>query len=219
MELIPMDTPERMSAVTRRMKEHYGDIDERPQGPRDPFRTLIGCVLSHRTRDENSTRAARNLFEAVEGPEDILAMDRGALKEKIRCSGFYNQKARSIVAISRSLIEDFGGEVPDERTSLMGLPGVGPKTADIVLSHAFQKPAIAVDVHVSRVARRLELAQDDAHPEQVKEALERLVPPSEYRFVDNAFVRHGKKYCRKSNPKCMECFLSELCTHPDSKSE
>jgi endonuclease-3 len=214
-----MDTSERMSAITRLMRKHYGDIDELPQEQRDPFRILIGCVLSHRTRDENSTRAARNLFETVKGPEDILAMDRDALKERIRCSGFYNQKARSIVAISRCLIEDFGGEVPDERTSLMELPGVGPKTADIVLSHAFQKPAIAVDVHVSRVARRLGLAQENTGPEQVKEALERLVPPSEYRFVDNAFVRHGKKYCRKSNPKCMECFLRELCTNPDSKSE
>jgi endonuclease-3 len=214
-----MDVAERMSDVTRLMREHYGDIDERPQEPRDPFRTLIGCVLSHRTRDENSSRAARNLFEAVEGPEDILSMDEGALKERIRCSGFFNQKAKSIVAISRCLIEDFGGEVPDERAALMALPGVGPKTADIVLSHAFQKPAIAVDVHVSRVARRLGLAQEDSGPEQVKEALERLVHPSEYRFVDNSFVRHGKKYCRNSNPKCTECFLSELCAHPGSKSE
>ena len=214
-----MNISERMSSVTSLIREHYGDIDKSPQEPRNPFRTLIGCVLSHRTRDENSSRAARNLFEAVEGPEDILAMAEGVLKERIRCSGFFNQKARSIVAISRRLIEDFGGEVPDERAALISLPGVGPKTADIVLSHAFQRPAIAVDVHVSRVARRLGLAQEDAGPEQVKEALEHLVPPSEYRFVDNAFVRHGKKYCRNSNPRCTECFLSELCAYPGSKSE
>jgi endonuclease-3 len=96
---------------------------------------------------------------------------------------------------------------------------VGPKTADIVLSHAFQKPAIAVDVHVSRVARRLGLAQSDVGPEQVKKTLERLVSPAAYRFVDNTFVIHGKKHCRKSNPKCRKCFLSELCTHLGSKSE
>jgi endonuclease-3 len=218
-ELITMDTSERMSAIISLMKEHYGDNDARHHGPRDAFKTLIECVLSHRTRDINSRRAARNLFEVVKGPEDILAMDKDALKERIRCSGFYNQKVRSIVAISRSLIEDFRGEVPDERAALMGLPGVGPKTADIVLSHAFQKPAIAVDVHVSRVARRLGLTQSDAGPEQVKETLERLVPPAAYRFVDNTFVIHGKEHCRKSNHKCWKCFLSELCTHLGSKSE
>ena len=166
-----MGKAERMTAITRLMREHYGEIDEGPRKPRDPYRTLIGCVLSHRTRDENSRRAARNLFAEIEGPLDILAMNQDTLKELIRCSGFYNQKARNIVAISRVLVNDFGGMVPDDRETLMGLPGVGPKTADIVLSYAFGKPAIAVDVHVSRVARRLGLAPADAGSERVKEAL------------------------------------------------
>jgi endonuclease-3 len=207
-----------MTVITSLMREHYGDIDERPREPRDPYRTLIGCVLSHRTRDENSSRAARNLFEEIEGPLDLLAMNQETLKELIRCSGFYNQKSRNIVAISRTLVEDFSGRVPDDRATLMGLPGVGPKTADIVLSYAFGRPAIAVDVHLSRVARRLGLAPDDAGPERVKEALESLVPPDSYRFVDNAFVRHGKEYCRNSNPQCSGCFLSELCTYPGPQS-
>ena len=207
-----------MTAITCLMREQYGDIDERPREPRDPYRTLIGCVLSHRTRDANSSRAARNLFAEIEGPLDLLAMNQDTLKELIRCSGFYNQKSRNIVAISQVLIDDFGGRVPDDRATLMGLPGVGPKTADIVLSYAFGRPAIAVDVHVSRVARRLGLAPDDAGPERVKEALESLVPPDSYRFVDNAFVRHGKEYCRNINPRCGGCFLSELCAYPSSQS-
>jgi len=214
-----METSERMTAITRLMGEHYGDVDERPRGPRDPYRTLIGCVLSHRTRDENSSRAARNLFEEIEGPLDILAMNKDALKELIRCSGFFNQKARRIVAISRVLVDDFGGVVPYDRETLMGLPGVGPKTADIVLSYAYEKPAIAVDVHVSRVARRLGLAPGDAGPERVKKVLESLVPPDSYRFVDHAFVRHGKEYCRNSKPRCGGCFLSELCEYPGSQSQ
>ena len=213
-----MDTPERMTAITRLMREHYGDIEERPQEPRDPYRTLIGCVLSHRTRDENSSRAALNLFAEIEVPLDLLAMNQDTLKALIRCSGFYNQKARSIIAISRVLVDDFEGRVPDDRSTLMGLPGVGPKTADIVLSYAFGKPAIAVDVHVSRVARRLGLAPDDAVPERVKESMESLVPPDSYRFVDNPFVKHGKEYCRNSNPRCSGCFLNELCTYPGSQS-
>ena len=213
-----MEPPERIKAITRLMREHYGDIDEGPREPRDPYRTLIGCVLSHRTRDENSSRASRNLFEEIEGPLDLLAMDQDTLKELIRCSGFYNQKARNIIAISQVLVDDFGGIVPEDRGTLMGLPGVGPKTADIVLSYAFGKPAIAVDVHVSRVARRLGLALGDAGPERVKEALESLVPPDLYGFVDNAFVRQGKEYCRNSDPRCIGCFLHLLCTYPGSKS-
>ncbi len=150
------------------------------------------------------------------GEHNRVRQDR--LKELIRCSGFYNQKARNIIAISQVLVDDFGGMVPDDRATLMGLPGVGPKTADIVLSYAFGKPAIAVDVHVSRVARRLGLAPVDAGPEPVKETLESLVPPDSYRFVDNAFVRHGKEFCRNSNPRCSGCFLSELCAYPGSQS-
>lgn len=213
-----MEPAMRMTAITRLMREHYGDIDERPREPRDPYRTLIGCVLSHRTREANSSRAARNLFEEIMDPLDLLAMNPDTLKELIRCSGFYNQKARSIIAISQVLIDEFDGIVPDDRETLMGLPGVGPKTADIVLSYAFGKPAIAVDVHVSRVARRLGLAPYDVGPERVKEALESLVPPDSYRFVDNAFVRHGKEYCRSGNPRCIRCFLSEHCTYPGSQS-
>jgi endonuclease-3 len=109
-----METPQRMMVITRLMSEHYRDIDERPPEPRDPYRTLIGCVLSHRTRDENSSRAARNLFAEIEGPLDLLIINPDTLKELIRCSGFFNQKARSIVAISRVLVDDFGGMVPDD---------------------------------------------------------------------------------------------------------
>ena len=214
-----MGTPKQMMTITRLMREHYGDIDERPREPQDPYRTLISGVLSHRTRDENSSRAARNLFAEIEGPLGLLAMNQDTLRTLIRCSGFYNQKARSIVAISRVLVDDFDGIVPEDRATLMRLPGVGPKTADIVLSYAFGKPAIAVDVHVSRVARRLGLVPDDAGPERVKEALESLVLPDSYRYLDNVFVRHGKEYCRNSNPRCSGCFLNELCTYPGSQSQ
>ena len=214
-----MEKRESMTAIIHLMREHYRDIDVRPRDPRDPYKSLISCVLSHRTRDDNSSRAARNLFAEIEGPLDLLAMDQDRLKELIRCSGFYNQKARNLIAISQVLVDDFGGMVPDDRATLMGLPGVGPKTADIVLSYAFEKPAIAVDVHVSRVARRLGLAPDDGGPKCVKESLESLMPPDSYRFADHAFVRHGKEFCRNSNPRCTECFLSKLCSYPSSQSQ
>ena len=204
---------ERMQAILDLIEERYGKEDASNQGLIDPFRTLIGCVLSHRTRDENSSRAAQNLFEDIEGPVDILRMAPEKLKTRIRCSGFYNQKARTIRAICRTLVEEHGGVVPSDRDALIDLHGVGPKTADIVLSHAFASPAIAVDVHVATVARRLGLVESDASPERVKEVLERLVPPAEYRFVDNAFVRHGKEFCRTRTPRCSDCFINSMCEY------
>ncbi len=214
-----MEKQESMTAISNLMREHYGDLDVGPERLLDPYRTLINCVLSHRTRDENSSRASRNLFSEIDGPLDLLDMDHAKLKDLIHCSGFYNQKARNIIAISHVLVDDYGGMVPNDRDTLIGLPGVGPKTADIVLSYAFGKPVIAIDVHVSRVARRLGLAPDDGGPKCVKESLESLMPPDSYRFADHAFVRHGKEFCRNSNPRCTECFLSKLCSHPSSQSQ
>jgi len=204
----------KMQLIIGLMEDHYGREYEIPDGNRDPFRTLIGCVLSHRTRDANARRAAEALFIDVEGPDDILGLQPEELKSRIRCSGFYNQKAKNITAICEALKADFGGAVPDDRSKLMNLPGVGPKTADIVLSHAFDRPAIAVDVHVATVARRLGLVDQKAKADAVKETLEVLVLPERFRFVDHAFVRHGKEYCRSRNPRCEACFLSAICEHP-----
>ena len=206
-----MNPEERMA----RAMQLLGDIREVDDtGHRDPFRTLIGCVLSHRTRDANTARASQALFEKVSDPKDVLSMDAEELRSVIRCSGFYNQKARNIRAICQALLDEHGSRVPGDREALMSLPGVGPKTADIVLSHAFNRPAIAVDVHVARVARRLGLADRDSGPEEVKAALEALVPPTLYRAVDDAFVRHGKEYCRASKPRCIECPLMSVCANP-----
>ena len=205
---------EKMRVILGLMERRYGSGITGREGLQDPFRTLISCVLSHRTRDENSGKAARNLFEAVESPGDILRMAPEELKRRIRCSGFYNRKARNIRAICLALAEDFEGVVPRNRDSLLGLPGVGPKTADIVLSHAFGCPAITVDVHVATVAKRLDLVDQDANPEQVKETLEGLIPPERYWMVDNAFVKHGKEFCRTWNPKCSDCFIKCMCDYP-----
>jgi len=209
----------RMLRIIELMEEHYGEGDDLEVGGDDPFRTLMECVLSHRTRDENAARAARSLLEGVEGPADILRLKPEELKERIHCSGFYNQKAKNILGICRALEEDFDGAVPDDRSKLMGLPGVGPKTADIVLSHAFDRPAIVVDIHVATVAKRLGLVGDEADPSQIKQELEELVPPRMYRFVDHAFVRHGKEYCRTRNPRCDKCFLRGACEHPGRRDD
>lgn len=196
------------------MEEHYGSnlgqCGEKPH----PFRTLIGCVLSQRTRDRNAENAAESLFAEASTPSEVLNLGEERLKHLIWCSGFFNQKARYIVGICETLIKDFDGRVPDERELLLRLPGVGCKTADIVLSHAFDKPAIAVDTHVEKVAKRLGLVGREADPEEVKRALETLVPRGKLRFVDSAFVLLGKEYCGSRSPRCFECFLNHLCKFP-----
>ena len=209
-----MNPEERMQLVAQLLEEEYGAEEQGETGSGDPFRTLIGCVLSHRTRDANTAKAAEALFNVIATPEEVLSLEPNELRTLIRCSGFYNQKARNITAICQDLVEAHGSRVPDDRETLMGLRGVGPKTADIVLSHAFNVPAIAVDVHVARVARRLGLVESRAGPEEVKAVLEQLVPPEMYRFIDNGFVRHGKAYCRKTNPRCGECPLRGVCGNP-----
>ena len=213
------DRSERMMRITELLEERYSSNlrhgGERP----DPFKILIGCVLSQRTRDRNAEKAAEALFTLAGTPEDILNLGEDRLRRLIRCSGYYNQKTRFIIGICEALIREFDGRVPDERVHLLGLPGVGYKTADIVLSHAFNRPVIAVDIHVETVAKRLGLVDDDANPEAVKKALEGKAPPEKRRFVDSAFVRLGKEYCRRRAPRCQECFLKNLCRYPRQKDD
>ncbi|MFB0557913.1 MAG: endonuclease III [Candidatus Bathyarchaeia archaeon] len=206
-----------VNKVLKLLEEHYGEEMNSHVGVGDPFRTLVGCVLSHRTRDENASQAARALFEVAGSPDDVLRLRPEELKRRIRCSRFYNRKAKRILSICRALKKDFGGEVPEDRDMLLSLPGVGPKTADIVLSYAFDRPAIAVDVHIATLAKRLGLVDEKAKPEDVKEALEGLVPPEKYRFIDRALVRLGKEYCRSRNPRCPMCFMSNLCEENSKK--
>jgi endonuclease-3 len=200
------------STVLEILANAYPDMVETP--PRgDPFRTLIGCILSQRTRDSNSEKAAETLFSHASTPRDIAMLGWEELHDLIRCSGFYRQKARYIRETCNLLVERYDGDVPDEKETLLRLPGVGPKTADIVLSYCFDEAVIPVDVHVSRVSRRLGLAPMEAGPEEVQRSLHGLIPKDKFLFYDRSIVRLGKEYCRKSNPLCSECPLRGCCDY------
>lgn len=200
------------STVLDKLVDAYPNMLENPSRS-DPFHTLIGCILSQRTRDSNSEKAAETLFSHASTPSDITRLNREELHDLIRCSGFYHQKARYIRETCRELMERHDGIVPNEKDTLLTLPGVGPKTADIVLSHCFDEAVIPVDVHVSRVSRRLGLAPKEASPEEVQSSLHRLIPPDKYLFYDRSTVRLGKEHCRKSNPLCGECPLRGCCDY------
>lgn len=193
-----------------RLKAHYGEdafVVERET----PFRALIGCILSQRTRDENASKAANALFSVASTPEQILAPDPETLKQLIRSSGYYNQKARHILGACRAIIERFGGRTPRTREELLTLPGVGPKTADIVLSYGYGESAIAVDTHIHRTSRRLGLAPKDSKPSEAKAALESALPRGDWTYADGPLLQLGKDYCRPRKPRCGECPLGESC--------
>ena len=205
-------TESKASAVLEVLAKKYPETLDDPSRS-DPFHTLIGCILSQRTRDSNSEKAAETLFSRASKPSDIIRLKREELHDLIRCSGFYRQKAKYIRETCRELIERHDGFVPNERDKLLTLPGVGPKTADLVLSHCFGKQFLPVDVHVSRVSRRLGLAPMEAGPEEVQSSLHKLLPPDKYLFYDRSILRVGKEYCRKTDPLCGECPLRGCCDY------
>jgi endonuclease-3 len=181
-----------------------------------PFRALIGCILSQRTRDENASKAANALFAAASTPQEILALAPEILKHLIRSSGYYNQKAKHITGACRAMVEKFSGETPRTRDELLTLPGVGPKTADIVLCYGYGEPAIAVDTHIHRVSRRTGIAREKAKPTEVKDILQGALPKRDWVYADNAFLQLGKDYCKPRKPRCRECPLKEICDHEKS---
>jgi endonuclease-3 len=194
------------------LKRHYGgDAFKVEKGA--PFRTLIGCILSQRTRDENASRATNVLFLVASTPQEILALDVEELKQLIRPSGYFNQKATYIIGACRAIVERFGGETPRTRDELLTLPGVGPKTADIVLSYGYGEPAIAVDTHIHRVSRRLGLALDAAKTTDVKEALQGALTREDWVYADGALLQIGKDYCKPRKSRCGPCPLKELCDY------
>jgi endonuclease-3 len=196
--------------VLKALRGHYGE-DAFKVNPEEPFRALIGCILSQRTRDENASKAANALFSIASTPQGMLALDPAVLRKLIRSSGYYNQKAKYIIGASMAIVERFGGVTPRTHAELMTLPGVGPKTADIVLSYGYGEPAIAVDTHIQRVSKRLGLVHDKAGPADIKAVLESSLPNEDYSYTDGAILNVAKEYCKPRKPRCRECPLENVC--------
>jgi endonuclease-3 len=194
------------------LKRHYGGDAFRVE-KEHPFRALVGCILSQRTRDENASKAANALFAVASTPQEILALEPETLRQLIRHSGYYNQKAKHIVGACKGIIEKFGGETPRTRDELLTLPGVGPKTADIVLSYGYGEPAIAVDTHIHRVSKRTGITGMKAKPTDAKDALQSALPQRDWVYADGALLQLGKDYCKPTEPRCGECPLREICDY------
>lgn len=203
---------EKMQRVLEFLRKRYGKrIEERMGRNPDLFELLVTTVLSQRTRDENTSLASERLFSVVTTPEEILRLNNKELEELIRPSGTFRQKAKRIKDLSRILIRDYKKSFPRKRPELLNLPGVGFKTADVVLSYGFGEPVIAVDVHVEVCSKRLGFAGKEAGYEEIRSSLENLVPKNDIYLVNLGFVNFGRDVCRTRNPKCGECKINEIC--------
>jgi len=207
-----MDKEEKIKLVIDFLKRKYGkNIKHRLSY--DKFQLLIGTLLSQRTRDENTVLASRRLFSVAKTPEDILKIPEKELEKLIKPAGFYRQKAKKIKKICKILIDKYNSKVPHTREELLSLPGIGFKTADVVLTYGFGKPTIPVDVHVEVCSKRLGLVDKRAKYEEIRKNLEKLVPEKERFLINLGFVQFGKEICRTYRPKCKECELNKICVH------
>jgi len=183
----------------------------------DAFQLLVAVILSARTTDVQVNRVTPALFALYPTPQAMAAADPGELEKLIAHLGLYRVKARHLVEMSRALVRDYGGVVPGERSVLERLPGVGHKTASVVLGVFFGQPTLPVDTHVFRVTRRLGLA-GAGDPVKVEEELCRLTPPESRLALHHRLISHGRTVCLARSPRCSDCPLLSLCAHPEVKS-
>ncbi len=177
---------------------------------KNPFQLFVAVLLSAQTTDEQVNRITEKLFTAAPTAQDIARFEPEELEPYLKGCGLYRNKSRYLVEASRMIVRDFNGELPENFDSLLMLPGIGRKCANVILNIAFGKPALAVDTHVFRVARRLGLA-DGSKPEQVEARLREILPPEEWGKAHQRLIAHGREVCRARKPRCGECLLKDDC--------
>ncbi len=176
----------------------------------NPFQLLVAVILSAQATDKGVNKATSTLFEIIERPADVVALGEARLKTYIKSIGLFNTKAKNIVQASKILVEEYDGNVPDDRQKLEGLPGVGRKTANVILNTAFGRPTIAVDTHIFRVANRTGLAPG-RNVREVENKLEKTLPPEFKQDAHHWLILLGRYTCVARTPKCPQCVIHDLC--------
>ena len=180
----------------------------------NPFTLVVAVALSAQATDAGVNKATRALFKIADTPEKMLALGEEKVREYIKTIGLYRNKAKNVIALSRMLVERFGSEVPRTREELVMLPGVGRKTANVVLSMAFGEATMAVDTHIFRIANRLLLAPGKT-PDEVEEKLMRIVPDEYLYHAHHWLILHGRYCCKARKPECERCVIADLCKSPE----
>ena len=203
--------------VTKKIREKQLEIlEETYRGAKpelhfsNPFELLIAVILSAQCTDKRVNITTARLFKKAATPAAIVALGVSGLEEEIKDCGLFRNKAKNIMATCRMLVEEFGGEVPADYDTLLKLPGVGRKTANVVTSVAFGRPAIAVDTHVFRIANRLKLAVGET-PLAVEKGLMKVIPREKWSAAHHWLIYHGRRVCKANRPLCGECPLADVC--------
>src|SRR5579862_4755264 len=178
----------------------------------NPFTLLVAVVLSAQATDASVNKATEPLFKEVTTPQQMVTLGEARLKGFIKTIGLFNTKAKNVIALSHILVEQYGGQVPKERDALEALPGVGRKTANVVLNVAFGEPTIAVDTHIFRVANRTGLAPGKT-PFEVEMALEQRTPAAYKPYAHHWLILHGRYVCKARKPDCADCVVADLCRY------
>lgn len=215
-------TPKPVDAATR--AEIFRRLSEANPEPRsdleyrDAYTLLVAVVLSAQATDAGVNKATRRLFAEADTPAAMLALGEDAVREHVKTIGLFRAKAKNVVALSRILVERYGGEVPASREALEALPGVGRKTAAVVVNIAFGEPTIAVDTHIFRVAHRIPLATAKT-ADAMEAALTPIVPDEYRRHAHHWLILHGRYVCKARKPECPRCPILDLCRYPEKTAQ
>ena len=204
-------------ADIREMFVRFAELNPKPATEleyRTPFELLVAVILSAQATDVGVNKATRRLYPVANTPQQILGLGEDGLKRYISSIGLYNAKAANVIAMCRQLLEHHGGEVPRTRAELEALPGVGRKTANVVLNTAFGEPTMAVDTHIFRVANRTGLAQGK-NVREVEDRLLKVVPSDYLHDAHHWLILHGRYTCTARKPKCPHCPVRDLCRWPE----
>jgi endonuclease III len=209
--------PKVSKATIEEIFRRFQAADPEPKGELEhlnPFTLLVAVVLSAQATDAGVNKATRPLFKVADTPKKMVALGEDRVREYIRTIGLYRNKAKNVIALSEQLITKYDGQVPREREALEALPGVGRKTANVVLNIAFGEPTIAVDTHLFRLANRLGIAPGKT-PLEVEQGLLRVVPDKYLLHAHHWLILHGRYICQARKPKCGECLIADLCISRD----
>lgn len=185
---------------------------------KSPFTLLVSVVLSAQATDKSVNAATAPLYEVADMPQKILALGEEGLISYIKSIGLYRSKASHVMGLCKKLIEDFGGEVPRTREELMSLPGVGRKTANVVLNVVYHEHTMPVDTHLLRICPKIGLAEGET-PEAVEKSLQERIPDKYLEHAHHWLILHGRYICTARKPQCEDCFLNDLCKHNENPKQ
>jgi endonuclease III len=210
-------SPDEMREIFRRFAiqrpEPKGELEHV-----NAFTLVVAVALSAQATDVSVNKATRALFAVADTPAKMLALGEEGLSTYIKTIGLWRGKAKNVIALSQKLIDDFGGEVPRDEASLVTLPGVGRKTANVVMSMAFGIPTLAVDTHVFRIGNRLQMARGKT-PDQVERAFLKIIPAEYLFYAHHWLILHGRYCCKARKPACVACVIADLCKSKEKTTE